>query len=97
MPITRAVSRLISQEELWPRTGNRENIKMLFSKDSIVLWTLNCYHRHVKRNAKYISAPVFSHIKFHRIRSPKESIRFLNIVEKDPEFILREEFGVTRV
>lgn len=94
--VTRAVSRLFSQEELWPETGNRENIKMLFSKDSIVLWTITRYHRHVKRNKEYIITPEFSHIKFHRIRSPKESNRFLKIIKKDPGFILKEEFGVTR-
>lgn len=93
----RAVSRLFSQEELWPGTGNRENLTMLFSKDSIILWTLTSYHRHVRRNSAYITAPGFSHIKFHRIRSPQESTRFLNTVKKDPGYILREEFGVTRI
>ena len=94
--VTRAVSRLISKEELWPGTGNRENLKMLLSKDSIVLWTITKYHRHVRRNIRHINNPEFSHIKFHRLRSPKESARFISIVEKDPQFILREEFGISR-
>ena len=94
--VTRALSRLISREELWPGTGNRENLKMLFSKDSIVLWTISKYHRHVRRNIRYINNPEFSHIKFHRLRSPKETARFISIVEKNPQFILREEFGITR-
>jgi adenylate kinase family enzyme len=87
--VTRAGSRLLSKEELWPGTGNRENLQMLFGKDSIVLWT-------IRRNIEYILNPQFSHIKFHRLRSPQESTRFIKLVEKDPQFILREEFGITR-
>jgi hypothetical protein len=94
--VTRALSRLFSQEELWPGTGNRENLKMLFSKDSIVLWTLKCYHRHKKRNIGYIYDQRFAHIKFHRIRSPKAAKVFLGILKEDPKFILKSEFGVSR-
>lgn len=94
--VSRAFSRLISREELWPGTGNRENLQMLFSKDSIVLWTITKYHKHVRRNNRYIVNPEFSHIKFHRLRSPKKSERFISIIEKNPQFILKEEFGTTR-
>ena len=94
--VTRAISRLFNQEELWPGTGNRENLKMLFSKDSIVLWTLKSYYRHKKRNTAYIYDQNYSHIKFHRIRSPKEGKEFLVTVKDDPGFILESEFGITR-
>lgn len=94
--VTRALSRLFSQEELWPGTGNRENLKMLFSKDSIVLWTLRSYHRHEKRNIGYIFDQNNDHIKFHRIRSPREGKEFLKKVIEDPAFILECEFGVMR-
>jgi adenylate kinase family enzyme len=85
--VTRAISRLFSREELWPDTGNRENLKMLFSKDSIILWTLRSYHRHSKRNAGYMENEDFSHIKFHRIKSPREAKRFLEIVKQDPSIL----------
>jgi adenylate kinase family enzyme len=94
--VTRAVSRLFSKEELWPGTGNRENLKMLFSKDSIVLWTLKSYHRHKRRNIGYINDQKFAHIKFHRIRSPKAGKEFLEILKNDPKYILENEFGISR-
>ena len=94
--VIRAVSRLFRQEELWPGTGNRESLKMLFSKDSIVLWTLRSYHRHKKRNIGYIYDQKFNHIKFHRIRSPNKGKEFLGILKDNPKFILESEFGVAR-
>ena len=94
--IKRALTRLFSREELWPGTGNRENLQMLFSKDSIVLWTIQRYHRHLKRNIGYINDDKYSHIFFHRIRSPREAIEFLDLARTDPELILNSEFGVTR-
>ena len=94
--IKRASARLLDQEELWPGTGNRENLKMLFSKDSIVLYTIRKYHRHVKRNIAYMNAEEYSDIKFHRICSPEESRFFLQQIKKDPYYILNNEFGLTR-
>lgn len=94
--IKRALGRLFDQEELWPGTGNRESLKMLFSKDSIVLWTLQKYHRHVKRNVGYIYNEDFSKIKFHRIRSPREANIFFQLIKTYPDFILNNEFGITR-
>lgn len=94
--VKRASGRLFDQEELWPGTGNRENLKMLFSKDSIILWTIQGYHRHVKRNIGYINAEEYSQIKFHRIRSPKDAEDFFKLIRKDPEYILSNEFGVSR-
>ena len=88
--LKRALTRLFDQDELWPGTGNRENLKMLFSKDSIVWWTISKYHRHVKRNMGYIEDEKYSRIKFHRIRSPQEAKQFLEIVEKNPAFIINE-------
>ena len=94
--ISRAISRLFSQEELWPGTGNRENLKMLFSKDSIVWWTISSYKRHFKRYIGYLEDKRFSHIKFHRIRSPREANQFLEIVQENPASLLEKSFGTSR-
>jgi len=85
--ISRALNRLFSQEELWPDTGNKENLKMLFSQDSIVWWTIKSYHRHVRRNSAYMTVEKYSRIKFHRIRSPRQANGFLSLVQQDPSFI----------
>jgi len=86
--IRRALTRLFSQEELWPNTGNRESLKKLFSRDSILWWTISTYTRHVKRNAAYLDAEQYSHITFHRIRSPGQAARFLVKVQNDPDYLL---------
>ena len=85
--VSRAAQRLISKEELWPGTGNRETLPMLFSKESIVLWTITSYRRKRKNIITMMAAQKFRHIQFHRIRSPAETAAYLNAVQIDPEVI----------
>ncbi|HDD54927.1 MAG TPA: adenylate kinase [Chloroflexi bacterium] len=82
--VSRAIQRLISKEELWPGTGNRETLQMLFSKESIVLWTITSYRRKRKNIIRMMAAPEFQHIRFHRLRSPEETAAYLNAVLQDP-------------
>lgn len=82
--VSRAAQRLISKEELWPGTGNRETLQMLFSKESIVLWTITSYRRKRKHIIKTMAAPEFQHIQFHRLRSPAETSAYLNAVRQNP-------------
>lgn len=82
--ICRAVQRLVSQEELWPGTGNREKLSMLFSKESIVLWTITTYNRRRKQIINRMDAPEYQHIKFHHLRSPAETAAYLDAVRLDP-------------
>lgn len=74
---SRAISRIISQEEIWPGTGNKETWGKLFSKDSIVLWMLKNYRRNKRRYAILDQNPAYEHIKFIRLRSPKDCLAFL--------------------
>lgn len=69
--IRRALHRLISQQELWPGTGNRESVSLLFSSQSIVLWTLTNFRKNRIRYAKMMEATEYRHIRFIRLRSPK--------------------------
>jgi len=85
--VKRALSRLISQQELWPETGNRESLKMLFSRDSIVLYTIQTYARRKKKIQGYISSGQYQSIIFHRIKSPKQAKIFLQSVDRDPEYV----------
>lgn len=75
--VTRAICRLIDRKELWPETGNRESLRMLLSRDSIVLWTLKCFYRNRCRYAELMKDERYSHVRFVRIRSPKEMDRFV--------------------
>jgi adenylate kinase family enzyme len=75
--VSRALKRILSQEERWEGTGNRESLKMLFSKDSIVWWMLKTYRGNIKRYEKRFKETQYSHIKFYRLRSRKEIKKFL--------------------
>lgn len=81
--VSRAIQRLLSKEELWPGTGNRESLRMLFSKESIVLWTITSYGRKRKNIIRMMEAPEYAHIQFHRLRSPAQAKTFLNAVQLD--------------
>jgi len=74
----RAFYRILTKKELWPNTNNRETfMKTFFSKDSIIFWTLTTYHKNRKRYESIMQNPAYSHIRFIRIKSPKEAKNFL--------------------
>ena len=86
--VARAVPRLFSQEELWPGTGNRESLKMLLSKDSIVLWTIKTHRLNRIKNQGYMEEEEFTHIRFHRLASPLEAEDFLQKIRINPTFLI---------
>ena len=88
--ISRAMGRLISEEELWPGTGNRETLRMLFSKESIVLWTITSYARRRKNIIEMMRDPKYQHIRFHRLRSPAQTARFLTAVHHNPKALFSD-------
>ncbi len=92
--VSRATQRLVSKEELWPGTGNRESLRMLFSKESIVLWTITTYKRRSRNIIKTIASPEFDHIRFIRLRCPAETVGFLEAVRLDPKALYAEGTGV---
>ncbi len=79
--IKRAVTRASKRQELWPNTGNRESFKKLFSKDSIVLWTLKTYRKNKTKYVAIKNNPAYQHISFIRLTSPKECELFLDTLE----------------
>ena len=85
--VNRAISRILSQEELWPGTGNRETIRKLLSRESIVLWTIRTHRRNKIRNSNFMKENEFSHIDFIRLKSPQEATHFLEQIKQDPSAI----------
>jgi len=75
--VTRALTRLLTREEIWPGTGNRETFRKLFSRDSIVFWTLKSYRRNRKKNARYMQSDKYNHIQFIHLKSPGQANIFL--------------------
>lgn len=77
--VKRALVRIVTQQELWDKTGNIESFrKAFFSKDSIILWTLKTYTKKRVRYTELLKDPKYSHIKFIRITSPKNAKAFID-------------------
>ncbi len=79
--IKRALTRIVSKKEAWPNTGNVETWSRLFSRESVVLWTIKTHHRNRRVHVKYMQEPQFQHITFYRFRKPKEALDFLKGLE----------------
>ena len=68
----RCLVRGLKREELW--AGNRESLwKHLFTRDSMVLWTISSFHRLRRRYTRTFEQPENSHIRFIRLRSRRET------------------------
>lgn len=76
--VKRALLRSLTQQELWPGTGNKESFrKSFFSKDSIILWMLKNYRRQQTTYTTLINSNQYPHIRFYRIKSPKQAQQLL--------------------
>lgn len=79
--LSRTVTRVVTKEELWPGTGNRESFRKAFmSKDSIFIWFFKCYKRNKVRYEALEHSFRRGRIDFIRLRSPKEAEAFLERV-----------------
>lgn len=77
--VMRAMKRAWHKEELWPGTGNRESFRQsFFSRESILLWTLKTWRSNRARYEADLADPAFAHIRFVRLRSPRQTRDFLN-------------------
>ncbi|MCS2608765.1 adenylate kinase [Halomonas dongshanensis] len=70
----RAISRIISQEELWPGTGNRESFRQTFmSRDSILVWMLMNWRSNRQRYVASMLDARYRHLRIVRLTHPKET------------------------
>lgn len=79
--IGRALHRCWTQEELWPGTGNRESFRQLFSRSSIVWWTITTHAQNRKRYESLSQDPQYAHIRFLRLHNPDEAEAFLRQIQ----------------
>lgn len=86
---SRALKRLITQEELWPGTGNRESLQKLLSKDSIILWTLKNYKKTRIKYQKMMIEDRYQHIEFIQLTSPRACSVFLKRISQNMSTQLR--------
>ena len=78
----RTASRLITRTELW--NGNRERLRAVFSRDSIILWSLTTWARNRRRYRQHFAQPEFSHLRLIRLRSPRRTRRWLRSLAAMP-------------
>ena len=76
--ITRGLHRSITQQKLWKSSNNHETLQQLFSKDSVVWWMIKNHKISRGKYEKLLNDPRYQHIRFIRLRSPKQAKKFLN-------------------
>jgi len=72
----RTVRRVVTQEELW--SGNRETLRQVFSRDSILLWALQTYSERRREYPILLNLPEYAHLKVVHLRSPQATHNWLS-------------------
>lgn len=72
---SRTLWRAITRQELW--NGNRESLRLMFSRESILLWVITTYGRRRREYPELLARPEYSHLTVFRFRTPKETERWL--------------------
>jgi adenylate kinase family enzyme len=74
----RTLYRSLTQQEIWPGTGNRESLRKAFlSKHSIIWWAITTHRNNRRRYTSIMSSPAYSHIPFMRLNSRTDVASFL--------------------
>ena len=68
--LRRTVSRLLSQRELW--NGNRESLRSILGRDSIILYAFTSHRRNRKRYSALLAGEEVKHLKVYRFKRPEE-------------------------
>jgi adenylate kinase family enzyme len=73
--LKRTISRVLTKEKLW--NNNQESLRMVLSKDTILLWSIKTFSRRRREFPKLMKVPEYAHIEFIRHRTPKETEEWL--------------------
>lgn len=76
--LRRTVWRVMTREELW--NGNRENLRAIFSQDSIFLWAIQTHSRRRREYTDLPYRPEYAHLTTIRLRSPRQANRWLRAI-----------------
>jgi adenylate kinase family enzyme len=78
--VWRTLRRSLTREELWG--GNRETLRAaLFSRESIVLWSLQTYRRRRREYPVLLARPEHAHLAVIHLRSPRAARDWLSGIE----------------
>lgn len=73
--LRRTFQRLFMREELW--NANRESLKLVFTRDSIILWALKTYSEKRRRYLAAQDDPAYAHLEIIRLCSPQATLEWL--------------------
>ncbi|WP_033366463.1 P-loop NTPase family protein [Mastigocladopsis repens] len=76
----RTFHRVVTQQEVC--NGNRESWKKTFSRDSIILWALQTYHKKRREYPLLFKKPEHSHLQVVHLRSPQAARDWLLNLKK---------------
>ncbi|CAM4365635.1 hypothetical protein F901_00384 [Acinetobacter dispersus] len=77
----RTLRGVISQKPLWKDSNNRENLKLMLSKQSIFVWLIKSYPKNRKKYLALMQNPDYQHIRFIHLTSPKQAEKFLEQIK----------------
>jgi adenylate kinase family enzyme len=75
--VSRSLSRLVRRTELW--AGNRESLRDLVSRDSIVWWSVSTYARRRREYPALLAAQ--PQLEVVRLRTPRQADRWLRSLD----------------
>ena len=71
----RTVSRLLFRQELW--SGNRESLRNIFGRNSIIWYAFTSHRRHRKRYLPLLADEEFKHLNVYRFDRPQAASLWL--------------------
>lgn len=77
----RTFGRVISRKKLWEDSNNRESLKLMLSKQSIFIWLIKSYPKNRNKYFDLMQNPDYQHIRFIRLTSPKQAVKFLEQIK----------------
>jgi len=80
--VWRSFRRAISQEELWPGTGNREALRRWLDREHPIRWAWDTYHARRAAYAEMFADPATAHLKKHRLRHPREAAPLMSALAR---------------
>jgi adenylate kinase family enzyme len=74
----RTAHRLRTDHELW--NGNREQLRMVLSRESLFLWALKTHGKRRKEYPAFLQEPEHHHLQLVRLPSPRAAEQWLSTV-----------------
>jgi len=75
--VWRSLTRWLLRVELWPGTGNREDVRMWLDPGHPIRWAWDTHARRRARFATMAADPSLAHIRLHRLTRPAEAKRVM--------------------